>query len=518
MAQVNVSPQDLRKLAGISKEDAIETLTMLGFPTEEMDDGNLDVEVTPNRPDALCAEGLARAIAAYKTGTPMKIRVGAPRIEVAVDKSVADVRPVFCGAVVRGLDMDEALLRSLMQLQEKLHETLGRKRRKVAIGIHDLDAVSPPFRYFACGRSGVSFVPLERNEKMTPGEILKKHEKGVSYAHLVGEKCPMIADSQGEVLSFPPIINGERTKLALKTKNIFIDATGTSGDAVRQAVGIIAAALAFRGGNVEMISINGKPCRILEETRRAMPLKAAERLLGVKLGKAACAKLLLRMGHAVSGNSVCVQGYRTDVMSDADLIEDIAIAYGYNNFEPTLPSFPSIGKASPEPPYHEILVGLGFDEAMTWTLSNERACANALLPASGAIGIENPLTEDFAIFRKAILPSLLSVLFESRNEKLPIKLYEIGPVGTPALEKRLAAVSMHPKASFSEIKGIALALSDAAGMKIEVRAEDFGPFVPGRCAAIYLDGKRAGFFGEIAPQALFNFSLEQPVCALEMKI
>lgn len=518
MAQVQFSFEDLRELVDVKKEWAADTLSLLGFPTEVMEGGGLNVEVTPNRPDALCVEGIARVLRCYLSGKPAEYEIGKPGIEVAVDRSVEGVRPAFGCAVVKGVRMTDALLRSLMQLQEKLHETLGRKRRKVAIGLHDLGKVSPPFRYFACGKEEVRFVPLERAEEMTPLEILLRHEKGMAYAHLVGEKCPMITDSKGNVLSFPPIINGELTKLAMGTEDIFIDATGTSHDAVRQAVNIIAAALAERGGKISECSVDGKPYRLLEEQKWALPAKGSERLLGVKFGSGQVGTLLAKMGHRVSGSTVHVPGYRADVINEVDLIEDVAIAYGFNNFEPRLPEFASIGHVFPEPPHHEILIGLGFDEVATWTLSNPSLSAKAGQEEKHAVEIENPLTGDFTVFRQAVLPNLLAVLSESKSERLPIRIYEAGPAASPHLEERLAFSSMHPKASFSEIKGIVLAMAAALGKKAEFAPDESGTFISGRCAGIIFGGKKVGVMGEVAPQVLSNFGLEQPVCAAEMKL
>ncbi len=518
MAQLQFAFSDLTELLPAKKDWTVETLTMLGFPAEETKDGGLNVEVTPNRPDALCVEGLARTLRCYRTGKPVKYNVGTSKVGVYVDKSVASVRPFFGGAVVRNIKMTDSLLRSLMQVQEKLHETLGRKRRKVAIGIHDLDRVQLPFRYFACGRGEISFVPLESSEKMTPEQILAKHPKGIAYAHLVGEKCPMITDKNGQVLSFPPIINGELTKITEKTTSLFIDTTGTSGEAVQQAVNILAAMLAERGGRIEEIAVNGKSYALLAEKKWKLPVRESEKLLGVKLGAKKTAALLARMGHRVSGPSVFVPGYRADVMDRVDLVEDAAIAYGFNNFEPSLPGFFSIGQASPESDCHEILVGLGYDEALSWTLANEGLARKAGLPQARAAKIENPLTSDFTIFRPAILPNLLSIMSESKNERLPIRIYEIGPAGSPALEQRLALASMGPKSSFSDIKGAVLALAEAAGKMAEFKAEEYGPYVKGRCAAVYLDGKKAGHAGEISPLVLSNFSLEQPVCAAEIRL
>ena len=518
MAQVNFAFSDLAELISIRKEEAIDTLTSLGFPAEETgEEDGLTVEVTPNRPDALCVEGLARILRCYKTGKPVGYEIGKPRIETYVDRSVEGVRPAFGCAVVRGVKMTDSFLRSLMQVQEKLHETLGRKRRKVAIGIHDLDKVEPPFRYFACGRADVQFVPLEMEEKMTPEQILAAHPKGIGYAHLVGEKCPMIEDRNHDVLSFPPIINGELTKLSGATTNLFIDTTGTSAEAVRQTVNILVSMLADRGGKIEEAKINGLPYPLLQETAWPLLSTESDSLLGVKLTREEIGKLLSKMGHRISGEHIHVPGYRTDIINKVDLIEDVAISYGFNNFEPTLPSFPSMGKRIPESACHEAMMCLGYDEVITWNLSNGQLSEKAGLRAGEAVEIENPLTQDFTIFRRSLLPNLLTVLSESKNEKLPMKIYEIGPVAMPRLEERLGIASMHPRASFSEIKGAVMALAESTGKKVEVRAKSLASFIEGRCAEIYLDGKPSGYFGEISPEVLSSFSLEQPVCAAELK-
>lgn len=518
MAQLQFPYSDLRELVDATEEEAIEQLTMLGFPTEKTSEGELNVEVTPNRPDALSVEGVARALRIFREGKPVIYPIGKSGIDVKVDPSVQGVRPCFAGAYVSGVAITDSALRSLMQLQEKLHETLGRKRRKVAIGIHDADKVKPPFRYFACGREDVSFIPLERSERMTPLEIMKRHEKGMAYEHLVSDMCPMIDDRDGNILSFPPIINGELTKLTPETKNIFIDCTGTSQEAVLQAVNIVAAALAERGGSVEEISVNGAPFPVLKESKWQLPVKGSERLLGVPLSQEEVAGLLAKMGYRVDGSYAYSPGYRVDVMSEVDLIEDVAIAYGFNNFEPRLPPFVTYGGAAPQPACHEILVGMGFDEVVSWTLSNPKKEASALLPDGGRMEIENPLTEDFTCFRRAILPNLLSVLADSKNEKLPIRLYEVGPVAVPGLERRLCIASMSAKASFSEIKGVVVSLFETAGKAIVLKEEEFGPYIAGRCAAVYLDGKRIGHMGEISPPVLSAFNLEQPACACEMEI
>ncbi|MFA6328289.1 MAG: phenylalanine--tRNA ligase subunit beta [Candidatus Micrarchaeia archaeon] len=530
MAQLQITLSDLNELVSIGEQEAIDTLTMLGFPTEKMENGELNVEVTPNRPDALSVEGIARALRIYLKGGQAAYPIGESGVELTVDASVTAVRPYFGGAVVKGITFNDSTVRSIMQLQEKLHETLGRKRRKVAIGIHDMDKVHAPFRYFACGREGVRFVPLESAESMTPLEILRRHQKGMAFEHLVGELCPIIEDSRHEVLSFPPIINGELTKLTSGTKNVFIDCTGTSEEAVRQAVNIVASALAERGGAIERITLNGAPYQILAEKKWPLPVKESGRLLGVAFAPEQVGALLSRMGYRVENGFAYSAGYRADVMNEVDLIEDVAIAYGFNNFEPTLPSVQTVGGQKPQAPCHELLVGMGFDEAITWTFSNAALEKKARVPPGERVEVENPLTEDFTRFRAAILPNLLSALAESKNEKLPIKLYEAGPVAAPAisggegqtglvgLSQSLSFASMHSKANFSEIKGVVMALMENMGKSADVKAEDYGAFLPGRCAALYVGGDKIGYFGEIAPEVLTAFGLEQPVCACEIAL
>ncbi|MCX8197305.1 MAG: phenylalanine--tRNA ligase subunit beta [Candidatus Micrarchaeota archaeon] len=517
MAQLQFTIEDLQELVDIQKKQAIDTLTYLGFPAEQLDENRIAVEVTPNRPDCLCVEGLARALKAFLEGKPTEFKIHPAQISASTDLSVAEVRPAFGCAVVRKVRMTDSLLRSIMQMQEKLHETIGRKRKKVAIGLHDLSALHPPFRYFACGRREIAFVPLNSSEKMTPEQILQFHEKGKEYAHLVGEKCPIIADSKGQVLSFPPIINGELTRVSEKTTELFIDCTGTSQEAVKSTVNILCAAFAQRGAQIEEVLLDGKPYRLLQETRWALPTKGAERLLGIKLSDSQVAALLSRMGHRIQGSDVFVAGYRTDIMSEVDLIEDVAIAYGFNNFEPALPEIATVGKMNGEPIYHQIMIGLGYDEALTWVLSNPELTRKAQLEASH-VEIENPLTLEYCTVRPAILPNLLAVLAEGKKERLPIKIYEIGVVAKPQLAQHLAIASMHPKASFSEIKGVLLALASKAGKKLKLAAEEHETFIKGRCAAVYIEGKKVGHMGEVAPRVLVNFGLEQPVCAAEIEI
>ncbi len=161
---------DLIDLLGkrISLEEAVDRITFLGSGPEGVHDGVMTFDIFPNRPDLYSVEGIARGLRGYlglETGLPI-YPVSDSGIDFLVERSVERVRPFGVGGVVRGVELDDRLLRSLVDLQEKLHTTTGRRRRKVAIGIHDLDRVEPPFTYKAVGPHEIRFVPLGHSGPM----------------------------------------------------------------------------------------------------------------------------------------------------------------------------------------------------------------------------------------------------------------------------------------------------------------------------------------------------------------
>lgn len=261
MPTTEFSFQDLCTLLGrkISPGDIRDSVSMLGVDVECINNEKIAMEVFPNRPDMLGIEGFARGLRGI-----MDIETGLPEYEVTdsgitlyVESSVKDVRPYISAGVVKNVSLTEERLISLMNIQEKLHITHGRNRKKVAIGVHDLSTVEPPFVYKAVGPNEISFVPLDTRVPMSLAEILEKHPKGVSYAGILNgfRKYPIILDRKNNVLSFPPIINGELTRLSDKTKDVFIDVTGTDQKAVSQATNILVTSLLDRCGSAYSVDI-----------------------------------------------------------------------------------------------------------------------------------------------------------------------------------------------------------------------------------------------------------------------
>ncbi|VVB55381.1 Phenylalanine--tRNA ligase beta subunit [uncultured archaeon] len=234
-------------------------IPMLGVGLERIDAETMEVEVFPNRPDMLSVEGFVRAFkgfVGYESGA-VNYKVQPSGVSVLVDSSVDGIRPFIAAGIVEGVKISGEHLKSIMNVQEKLHTTHGRNRVKVAIGIHDLACVKPPFTYKAVAPDGVSFVPLDMSESMTPARILRSHPKGRDYAFTLEgfDRYPVIVDSVGQVLSFPPIINGELTRVTEDSKNLLIEVTGTSQLAVDQALNIVATTLVDQGGKIKFVEI-----------------------------------------------------------------------------------------------------------------------------------------------------------------------------------------------------------------------------------------------------------------------
>ncbi|VVB66093.1 Phenylalanine--tRNA ligase beta subunit [Candidatus Gugararchaeum adminiculabundum] len=549
MATVTYSNNELCKLAGkkISLKDMEENITMIGMPVDEVTkEGELVIDVTPNRLDLLSIEGMARAVSSF-AGVKKGLRnyeAKAPGKEnkIDVDKSVDEVRPFIVSAIVSGIKVDDEILKALLDFQEKLHGTFGRKRKKIAIGVHDLSKVKLPLKYAAVKPESVSFVPLDKTQKMNLREILEKHEKGKEYAGILekAKNYPLITDANGEVVSFPPIINADKTKVAVGTKELLIEMTGTNERALNEGLNVLCCALADRGGKITQMDCGGKKTPNLAPGKRNLKISEVNDLLGTKIGDKQACELLEKMGYGakVKGKTgeleVLVPAYRNDVLHEVDLIEDVAIAFDYNNIEKTLPSFTAVGGKATGDFLQEMMVGLGFSEVYTNILTNRKQNFESVKLKNGeCVEILNPLTEEFTIVRTWLLPSLLAVLRNNKSQPFPQKLFEYGDAeegGTGKMKKKLACVSRHAKADYSEIKSVLETLLTEQGIKFEIKTFEHPAFFKGRCAQVKVDGKHIGVLGEIDPQVMENFGLDnvelfaqnsplrKPVAAFEIEI
>lgn len=536
MAVIETEYNELCSLIGekIGKEKLLDRIFMLGTPVDAVDGDRIFVEIFPNRPDCLSVEGLARALSTFVGAKKGLGEYSASKPKIALKAGEVKARPFIAAAVARNVKITDAMIRSLMQVQEKLHETLGRKRKKVAIGLHDLDRVKPPFAYKAVKPESVSFVPLDIKEKLNLRQILERHPKGKQYASVLENASlyPVITDSEGDVLSFPPIINGELTRVTEKTRNVLIEVTGTSKAAVNDALNIIACIFADRGASLEKVRIGKEETPDLSPKRARLNAKGVEKLLGIKVDAKEAAALLEKMGHnaTAKGNSidVLIPCYRNDIMDESDLIEDIGIAYGFERLAPRKPAFPTTGGKSPGEEFlgkvREALAGFGFQEVMTFMLTSEDRHYKLLGEAPGErIRISNPLTRETTMVRTSLLPSVLETLANNRHHKYPQMLFEAGE----AVEKdgnaetggrtvrRLCAVIADASATFTSMQSILEGIARELGMAIRIKEKDFPFMIPGRSALI---PEANGFVGEVHPAVLNRLGIEVPVSCFEIEI
>ncbi len=519
----------------------IEKIPMLGSDIDDYDENKIDIELFPNRPDLYSLEGLATALRGFfelETGLPV-FKTKKSNIEVEVDSSVNEVRPYIVCAIVKGLKITDREIEKLIEFQEDLHWAIGRNRSKASIGIHDLDKVKPPFKYHALKPREKSFVPLDMEDQMNLEEILKYHPKGVEYKHIVlhHPRYPIITDINHDVLSFPPIINGELTRVTEDTKNIFVDITGTDFRAIDNALKILITSFHEKGEiyalkiiypDREITTPNLNPLEMVISTDFVAKMLGED--FELKEIKNALEKM--RYGCSIENENIKVKipCYRVDILHPVDIIEDVAIGHGYEKFEEKLPETMTIGEKhiveELSEDVRELMISLGFQEVMTLSLTNEVNHYEKMnLKKVASIEIENPVTEDHTIVRTSLLPNLMEQLQLNRRFDLPQKIFEIGDVvllgdtETGGLNlRKVCGVSIHPKSNFSEIKSIAITLLDNLGVNYYVKPYDHGSFIQGRCARIISNDREIGLFGEIHPKIILNYGLAHPIVAFEISI
>ncbi len=534
MPVVNFDYYDLLYLLGreVEREELLKKIPMMGVCIERVEGDEISIEVFPNRPDLLSVEGMARALRSFlgfEKGMK-KYEMKPPSISLTVDKSVKDVRPFIAGAIVRNVEMNDETIASLMEVQEKLHFSIGKDRKKMAIGVHDFDKVEPPFIYKAVKPEEVRFVPLAKEEEMNLKEILEKHEKGIAYAHLLENfpHYPLIVDKNDNVLSFPPVINGELTALNENTRNIFIDVTGTDYNAVISAINIISTSLAERGGELEQVKIvdeNVVATPILSPSENEVNVDYVKKILKVEDVKE-MVDALEKMGHdaTLEGDKIKVfsPAWRVDILHPIDLVEDIAIGYGYEKFHEELPGEVTFGSSFSNLRVHHTMIGLGFNDVVTLSISGPEKEFSRMERVGKAAEIANPISAEHSIVRQSLLPSLLEILSKNRHNDLPQQIYEMGDV--IIMNKKanqvtmLGGVKIDSKANFTECKSIVEAILKNLGYKMDVEERNDNAFIEGRCASVIVNGKEVGYFGEIKPAVIVNFGLEYPVIAFEINL
>ena len=494
-----------------------------------------------NRPDMLSIEGIARellGIIGREKGIP-RYKLNKSDFEMIAEKKVSKIRPEIACAVIKGIKLDDDAIKQLIQLQEKLAEGFGRKRKEAAIGVYDFDKIRWPVRYTAFKSDEIKFVPLGMREALTLRQILQIHDKGKEYAGLLaGDEYPIIMDADKNVLSMPPIINSDYSgKVTEATRNLFIEVTGFNFERVSQTLNIIVSALADRGGKIFGVNLKNKKITTPEFKNKKKVLSTEEinKRLGISIKPAEIIRLLekARFSAKIKGNKIEVEipFYRTDIIHPVDIIEDVAIMHGYQNIPAEEPEIAAIGSLLPETikakKVSGLLTGLGFQETASLNMTNKEDLFKKMnLNNNGIIEIENPVSSSYSCLRNSILPSLIGILSQNTSSDYPQKIFEIGQT-TRVNEKsenmaeekaKLAIAVSHSTAGFTEIKQVIDYLLANLKVNHKISSIEHPSFIPGRAAEIMINNKPAGIFGEIHPKVLESWKLEMPVIAAEIDL
>uniref|UniRef100_H2YUN5 Phenylalanine--tRNA ligase beta subunit n=1 Tax=Ciona savignyi TaxID=51511 RepID=H2YUN5_CIOSA len=529
------------------------------------------IDIPANRYDLLCIEGLVQALKVFlqKESAP-DYRCVAPlnglKHKIIVTPATQKIRPYCVGAVLRNITFTKEVYDSFIDLQDKLHHNIGRKRTLVSIGTHDLDTITGPFTYDAQTPSDIKFISLNQTKAHTAPELMELYSKDShlkSFLPIIQDSpvYPVILDSNGVVLSMPPIINGDHSKIKLSTRNVLVEITATDLTKAKVALDTIVTMFSCHCDEkftVEPVDIVGHDGTVVEtpglpyrqETVNANNLN---KKIGIDLTASEIANLLTKMclrsevTNADSGEIlVTIPPTRSDVIHACDIIEDCAIAYGFNNIVKTFPRSVTVGGQQLSMKLSERLrvemAGAGFTE-LTFSLCSADDVGTKMRQVGKnmdnlAVHISNPATLEFQVVRTSLIPGLLKTAGSNRKMPLPVKLFEIqevvlkdGSRETGARnERRLAAVYYNKTPGFEVIHGLLDRLMQILEIKWEstnpelkgkgycIKGAEDPSYFPGRCAEIYVHGKAVGKLGVLHPEVVTNFDLVCPVSALEINL
>ena len=569
MTILTLNKKELEKKIGVIDEKMEDKITMFGTPIEDVTDEEISVEVFPNRPDLLSLTGFSRALLSFlnkKVGLKnYKVNNGLENYKVIIDKSVKSVRPFTACAIVKGLKLDDAKIMEMIDIQEKLHGSYGRNRKKLAIGIYPLEEIKLPITFLAKDPKEIKFKPLEFPREINGLQILSQHPTGREYGDLLKgcEVFPIFEDGAGEILSMPPIINSEKTgKVSSETKDVFIECSGFHKEYLHKTLNMIVCALADMGGSIYSMEIEDKGERKkynspnLDAEKMNFSLEGLNKTLGLNLSEKEIKNYLGRMGIGYSGGGVgLVPAYRTDILHEIDLSEEVAIAYVYENFDAEIPQISTIGEEDKvsilKRKISEILVGLGLLEVSSYHLSTKETQFKKI--GINDFNKNNQLIEVLDsknnILRTSLLASCIKILSENSDAVYPQKIFELGNVfenssggegvgsergsgegsvgserglgdgGTGIKENERLCISLcHEKANFTELKQVLDYIMRMLDIKYEIREVDNVSFIKGRCGEIFVDDVSIGVMGEVGLSVLKNNKIKMPVASLEIGV
>jgi len=552
MPKINIYKEDLEDLVGI-KFDNIEfleeALSYVKCELEEIytdEDGYevLKIETKDSvRIDLWSVEGIARelkSILGLDTSYPKLILEKSENYKIFVDSSLKEIRPYIAGVIIKDVKLDKKGVKSLIEFQEKINFSFGRRRKKLAIGMYDLDKIKFPLYYKLVDPKEYRYKPLNYSEEMYLDEIIEKTDKGKEYGWILNglEKYPVLVDSDNKVLALIPILSSEDLKITENTRNIFVDITGTDLNAIEQVATTIAFNLFERGSSVvEVITVYDELEEIYPKIRvREIEInkKEIEDMIGIELSENEIEFLLkkLRYNVNIEGNRIRVipPPYRYDIFDVVDIVEDLAISYGYNNLPKKKIEMVTFGGKTKTTKFveklEEICIGLGLIQIHTPVLSSRDILLDKMDRQEDLIELENPVSSSYAYIRDWLIPKLLEFLSKNTKEPYPQNIFEIGKIaklkeGKITEELHLGIALASKDSDYSRGKSISEKVFKSLGIntrKLIYEREDHPSFIPGRRAIVIYENEKIAEVGEIHPKILEKFDVMMPVTVIEVNL
>ena len=483
---------------------------------------------------------------------------------ITVDPEMKNIRPYMVSFVISGKPIDDPMLKDIIQTQEKLCWNFGRKRRSISMGVYRMADIKWPCHYKAVDPDKTSFVPLQCEQPMTCRQILTEHPKGKDFGWIIKDlpKFPLLTDDSDEVLSMAPVINSATLgAVQVGDKDLMVELTGDNMENLMLSANIVACDFFDAGYEILPVKVVhpyetalGKevvaPFYFQPSTKTT--LAAINKKLGCDLTKDEVLDALARMDNDVSAKDFDASEktasylkankndvefvlnpppYRNDFLHEVDIIEDVMIGVGLDNFKPVRPSDFTVGQLSDVTLFSrkakEIMVGLGYQEMIFNYLGSKRDYIDRMCVSSeNVIEISNPMSENYQFVRPSIIASLLRAESQAGQAVFPHKIFEIGKVafldssentGTKTIQS-LGFMTACNNANFNSLASEVSTLLYLLDHKYDVKEVEDPRFIPGRQAAIMLNGKQVGVFGEVHPQVLENWGIIVPCVAGEIDI
>jgi len=541
MVVLDASLNELYKLLNknLSEEELNEYLLNIKCELDEIEENNAKIEVKDfNRIDLYSLSGIARelkGILNVENGIP-KFDVKDSNYNLIVDKEILNVRPYIVGAVVKNVKLNDDRLKDLIQLQEKISQSFGRNRQKVAIGMHNFDLIKFPV-YYKLTSPETRFIPLGFDKELSLREILENTEAGKKYLYILNkyDKYPILIDSNNNIISFPPIINSNKIgKLDINTKNIFIDVSGTDLEKILLALNVIVLTLKDFGGEVYSINVIYPDKKIktpeLKVIKKEMDLNKIKKYLGIEIDNNKIVEYLnrKRMNAKIENDKLIVEylNYRDDILSEYDIIEEILISYGYNNLKPRETKIYTKGVLSKERKImnniRKIVVNMGCIEIYTPILSNNDI-NNLLNEDREIIELINPASSSYNSIRVYLLSSFLQLLSENNELKFPSKIFELNRVSYIKNNKivedlNLLYIYSDYEVSVNDSLKVLKRLFKELRIDFDIRNSNHKFLIDGRQGNIFVNNENIGWIGEIDPNILEKLSIKYPLTGFEISI